>query len=89
MLPGADDDADSDTAIDTAVVEAAAAEHGIPVTVLELPEDGAEASVEGGVEQLRSRWGADLLLIRPDQHVAWRGGDVAAAAAALTRAAGW
>lgn len=89
VLPGADDDTDSDPAIDTAVVEAAAAEHGIPVTVLELPEDGAEGSVEGGVEQLRSRWGADLLLIRPDQHVAWRGGDVAAAAAALTRAAGW
>ena len=40
-------------------------------------------------QELRDRWGADLLLVRPDQHVAWRGDDSTAAAAALTRAAGW
>jgi 2-polyprenyl-6-methoxyphenol hydroxylase-like FAD-dependent oxidoreductase len=33
---------------------------GVPLLVLDLP-------------QLRERYGADLLLVRPDQHVAWRG----------------
>jgi 2-polyprenyl-6-methoxyphenol hydroxylase-like FAD-dependent oxidoreductase len=35
-----------------------------------------------------SDWGAPLLLVRPDQHVAWRGGDVDKLTDALTRAAG-
>ncbi|MCU1568364.1 MAG: monooxygenase FAD-binding [Pseudarthrobacter sp.] len=33
-------------------------------------------------------WGADAVLVRPDQHVAWRGSSAAAAAAALAVAAG-
>jgi 2-polyprenyl-6-methoxyphenol hydroxylase-like FAD-dependent oxidoreductase len=41
---------------------AAAARRGVPVTVLALPD-----------ERLRGRYGARLALIRPDQHVAWRG----------------
>ncbi len=68
-----------------AAVRAAAATHGIPVTVLTLTAD----QVRGGVDELRSRWRADLLLVRPDQHVAWRGSDPASAAAGLLRSAGW
>lgn len=41
---------------------AAAARRRVPVTVLALPD-----------ERLRGRYGARLALIRPDQHVAWRG----------------
>ena len=33
-------------------------------------------------------WGAPVLLVRPDQHVAWRGSDAGRLAAALHRAAG-
>jgi hypothetical protein len=33
-------------------------------------------------------YGAPLLLVRPDQHVAWRGSEPAAAAAALEVACG-
>jgi isochorismate hydrolase len=68
-----------------AAVTTAAAEHDIPVTVLALTGDDTELSTA----QLRERWGADLLLIRPDQHVAWRGSAPAAAATGLLRAAGW
>ena len=42
--------------------EATAAEHGVPLTGL-APDD----------ERLRHRYMAGLCLIRPDQHVAWRG----------------
>ena len=70
---------------DTAPLQAIAADRGIPLTVLALSID----DVEGDPQQLRDRWGADLLLVRPDQHVAWRGVDAPTAAAALTRAAGW
>lgn len=38
---------------------------------------------------LRTLWEAPAVLVRPDQHVAWRGDDVAVAAAFLPRAAGW
>jgi 2-polyprenyl-6-methoxyphenol hydroxylase-like FAD-dependent oxidoreductase len=70
--------------VDTRAAAAAAEAHGIPFTVLALA-DGDVADTE----ELRNRWAADLLLVRPDQHVAWRGTDPAAAADALTRAAGW
>ena len=70
---------------DIAPVAAVAAEHGIPFQVLAL----GDLDVEGDPQQLRDRWAADLLLVRPDQHVAWRGADAHTAAAALTRAAGW
>jgi 2-polyprenyl-6-methoxyphenol hydroxylase-like FAD-dependent oxidoreductase len=66
-------------------VRAAAERHGIPVTVLALTPGDTDLDAA----QLRDRWGADLLLVRPDQHVAWRGSDPGAAAAGLLRAAGW
>ncbi|MGE0806687.1 MAG: FAD-dependent monooxygenase [Burkholderiaceae bacterium] len=56
---------------------AAAAEAGIPLRVIE----------PGGVD-LRSLYEADLALIRPDQHVAWRGRRAADARAALMLACG-
>lgn len=77
-LPGAD-------AAAAAAVRDAAAAHGIPVTVLALTAGDTELAAAA----LRDRWGADLLLVRPDQHVAWRGSDPSAAAAGLLRAAGW
>jgi len=76
-LPGVD--------TDTAAVAEVAARHSIPFSVLALTDD----AVEGDPVHLRERWGTDVLLVRPDQHVAWRGDDANAAAAALTRAAGW
>jgi hypothetical protein len=42
---------------------AAAERRGVPLTLVDLTD----------VPGLRSRYGADLLLVRPDQHVAWRG----------------
>jgi hypothetical protein len=45
---------------DPAPFRDAAARAGVPLHVLDLPE-------------LRGTYGADLLLVRPDQHVAWRG----------------
>ncbi len=49
-------------AADTAALERAAAKRGIPLVVLHL--DLAEA---------RTLYGRDLALIRPDQHIVWRG----------------
>lgn len=77
-LPGAD-------AAAAVTVRDAAGTHGIPVSVLAL--DHGDTELDDAA--LRERWGADLLLVRPDQHVAWRGADPAAAAAGLLRAAGW
>jgi len=37
---------------------------------------------------LRDLYGADLALIRPDQHIAWRGGDGTDAEAVLKKATG-
>lgn len=50
---------------------------GIPATVLHLPE-----------EDLRVLYEADFALIRPDQHVAWRGDSVQALSDALLQATG-
>jgi hypothetical protein len=50
-----------------------------------VPLAVADLSQERG---LRERYGADLLLVRPDQHVAWRGTFPADAAALLTRVTG-
>jgi 2-polyprenyl-6-methoxyphenol hydroxylase-like FAD-dependent oxidoreductase len=47
---------------DTRALETAAQARGVPLTVLELRRDG-----------LRSLYASDLVLIRPDQHVSWRG----------------
>jgi 2-polyprenyl-6-methoxyphenol hydroxylase-like FAD-dependent oxidoreductase len=59
----------------------AGARQGIPVTV------AAVGPSEEGTP-LSELWGADAVLVRPDQHVAWRGSSAAAAAAALSIAAG-
>ncbi len=47
---------------DAAPMLAAAARYSIPLTILDVPGDDA-----------RDLYGCDLTLIRPDQHVAWRG----------------
>jgi 2-polyprenyl-6-methoxyphenol hydroxylase-like FAD-dependent oxidoreductase len=46
---------------DTAAMEGAASESGLPLTVVRCPDP-----------ELRDLYGANLVLIRPDQHVAWR-----------------
>ena len=67
-----DDDADP------APLAAEAQRRGIPLTVVDLP----------GVPGLRELLGEDLVLVRPDQHVAWRGGAVPDAGALLDRVLG-
>jgi hypothetical protein len=52
---------------DPAPLVTAAARRGVPLAVVDL----------SGRPQLRERYGADLVLVRPDQHVAWRGDVVA------------
>jgi 2-polyprenyl-6-methoxyphenol hydroxylase-like FAD-dependent oxidoreductase len=59
----------------------AAARQGIPVTVAAVGP-----SVDG--TPLSDLWGAEAVLVRPDQHVAWRGSSAQAAVAALSTAAG-
>jgi hypothetical protein len=56
----------------------AAAQAGIGLTVVDL----------GARPDLRDRYGADLVLVRPDQHVAWRGDDASRAGEILARAVG-
>lgn len=65
-----------------APVLAAAARQGIPATVTAVgcSDDGTPLS---------RIWGANAVLVRPDQHVAWRGNSADEAAAALSVAAGW
>ncbi len=57
---------------DNVPVVAAARASGVPLTVLDAPDLPDAAA-----------YGAPLLLVRPDQHVAWRGSEPAEAAAAL------
>lgn len=57
--------------------EASAAERGVPLTRLRLHRP-----------DLREVVGADLLLVRPDRHVAWRGGAAVDAGALLDTARG-
>ncbi len=59
----------------TAAFELAAKTLGVPLTVLRLAEPG-----------LRDLYETDLALIRPDQHVAWRGGAHGLNAAGVLRA---
>lgn len=61
----------------TAAFEHAAAGQHLPLTV--IADDNAEA---------RAAWGAPLILLRPDQFVAWTGEDAAGAAAILSRVRG-
>ena len=56
----------------------AAAELGIPLKVLDLAH----------LPRLHRLYGADLVLVRPDQHVAWRNGAVADPAALLRHVTG-
>jgi 2-polyprenyl-6-methoxyphenol hydroxylase-like FAD-dependent oxidoreductase len=65
-----------------APVLTAGARQGIPVTVAVVgpSDDGTHPS---------QVWGAAAVLVRPDQHVAWRGSSAAEAADALSVAAGW
>lgn len=65
-----------------APVEQAGKRNGIPVATaaVERFDDGTSPS---------ELWGADAVLVRPDQHVAWRGSSAEAAAAAVAIAAGW
>jgi 2-polyprenyl-6-methoxyphenol hydroxylase-like FAD-dependent oxidoreductase len=49
-------------AADASPIEAAARKRRVPLTVLDLPQPDA-----------RELYGRDLVLIRPDQYVAWRG----------------
>ena len=51
---------------------------GVPLTTLDLTH----------LPQARQLYGADLALIRPDQHIAWRGAHDADPVAALARACG-
>lgn len=68
-------------AADGSALEAEAAARGLPLTVLR--HDDAHA---------RATYAADLVLVRPDTHVAWRGNappDRTAALAILNRVTGW
>jgi 2-polyprenyl-6-methoxyphenol hydroxylase-like FAD-dependent oxidoreductase len=47
---------------DTRALEQAAQARGVPLTILDIPRD-----------DLRRLYESDLALVRPDQHVAWRG----------------
>jgi 2-polyprenyl-6-methoxyphenol hydroxylase-like FAD-dependent oxidoreductase len=62
---------------DTAPFRAAAASLGIPLSITPVASD-----------QARDLYGADLVLVRPDQIVAWRGNSSAEAADALSRVSG-
>jgi hypothetical protein len=55
----------------------AARARGVPLTVLEVPGDAA-----------RALYGAELALVRPDHHVAWRGARLADPAALIDRVRG-
>jgi hypothetical protein len=57
---------------DTGRLEAAARERGVPLRVLDVESDEA-----------RDVYARDLVLIRPDQHIAWRGNSPPADAGAL------
>jgi 2-polyprenyl-6-methoxyphenol hydroxylase-like FAD-dependent oxidoreductase len=63
---------------DAAALDDAAALRRVPLRVLDLSH----------LPRLRSLYDADLVLVRPDQHVAWRGGPEVAADAVLDGALG-
>jgi 2-polyprenyl-6-methoxyphenol hydroxylase-like FAD-dependent oxidoreductase len=63
---------------DTEGLSGAAAAAGVPLQVLDLST----------LPRLRALLAADLVLVRPDQHVAWRGGNVGDAAALLAHVVG-
>ena len=63
---------------DADALSAAAARLGVPLRVLDLAH----------LPRLRTLYEADLVLVRPDQHVAWRDGEVDDPAALLRRVIG-
>ena len=66
--------------VDSTAAERAAAARGIPLKIIRIADDHA-----------RRIYAADMLLVRPDQHIAWRGNslDEASAARVLAMALGW
>ncbi len=62
----------------TAAFETAAAARGIPLRVVTVDQPA-----------LRDLYGCGLALIRPDQHVAWRGNTAEGAEAVLAQVTGW
>ncbi|MEO3943212.1 FAD-dependent monooxygenase [Paenarthrobacter nicotinovorans] len=60
----------------------AAAELGVPVATVAVGPDSKGT-------RMADLWAADAVLVRPDQHVAWRGSTAEPAAHALRIAAGW
>ncbi len=68
-------------AVDASGFVAAARDLAIPLAPLDL-------SGEPAASDLRELYGADLALIRPDQHLAWRGDERADARAVLERLTG-
>jgi len=61
---------------DTGALEKAVSGHGAPMTVLDIADDAA-----------RAVYGHDLILVRPDMHVVWRGNTTPADPAALAATA--
>ncbi|MFJ4029575.1 FAD-dependent monooxygenase [Paenarthrobacter sp. NPDC089989] len=82
LLVDAQSLSDDDVAGVHAPFLSAAADHGIPVTVLAVGTDSRGT-------RMSEHWAADAVLVRPDQHVAWRGSSPQTAADALRIAAGW
>jgi hypothetical protein len=67
--------------VDVDVLVAAVRQRQVPPSVLRLDDDHA-----------RKVYAADILIIRPDQHVAWRGqhiSDTSAANAIISMMLGW
>jgi 2-polyprenyl-6-methoxyphenol hydroxylase-like FAD-dependent oxidoreductase len=62
-----------------AALVAASAKRGLPLKVLRIEDAAAETVYGRGLQ----------MLIRPDQHIAWRGREAAAADAVIARALGW
>ena len=61
-------------AADSSAIVTAAAASGAPITVLEISD-----------QAVRDLYGRDLVLVRPDQHIAWRGNRVPANTRGLWR----
>ncbi len=55
---------------------------------LAIPLAELDLSREPATSELRELYGADFALVRPDQHLAWRGDDGADARAVLERVTG-
>jgi hypothetical protein len=57
------------TRVDTAPLSSAIGRYGAPVTTIDVPDQVA-----------RDIYGHDVMLLRPDMHVVWRGHDLEAPA---------